>query len=319
MGCLKLNIENSTSLRLFNGGNWVVSKKDENLYRYGYQGSEKDDEIKGEGNSYTTFYRQLDPRIGRWLSLDPKMAKYPHESPYVSMGNNPIMMNDPLGDTITQTKAFKGDAGYIKAYDNFANSKAGKKFEKDYGIGGKYEHVSVIFDTGEGSAGTGGWTSATAVSKTNSKDIISLDGVSEIANGDLLAQGKIETHYLRFTITMNKYHSDDKLTNVSDGASILHETQHIEIGIMGLLNSKNKMSRIPASPEQHQLMRNEKQHYYWDRVNYWWQYTPVWYNDFKQDQKTSLEHAKDPNPLNYHKKIFKAIDYINEEDQFLDR
>ncbi|MDC3220607.1 hypothetical protein OAT71_02215 [Flavobacteriales bacterium] len=40
-------------------------------YRYGYQGSEKDDEIAGNGNSYTTFFRQLDPRLGRWFSPDP--------------------------------------------------------------------------------------------------------------------------------------------------------------------------------------------------------------------------------------------------------
>jgi len=102
MGCLKLNIENSTLLRLFNGGNWVVSKKDENLYRYGYQGSEKDDEVKGQGNSYTTRFRQLDPRIGRWLSIDPKATAW--ESPYVSMGNNPIWYNDVLSDTIRATK-----------------------------------------------------------------------------------------------------------------------------------------------------------------------------------------------------------------------
>ncbi len=69
-----------------------------NDYRYGYQGSEKDDEIKGISNSYTTHFRQLDPRVGRWLSIDPKMS--PWESPYASMGNNPIMYNDPHGDTV---------------------------------------------------------------------------------------------------------------------------------------------------------------------------------------------------------------------------
>ena len=67
-------------------------------YRYGYQGSEKDDELKGNGNSYTTEFRQLDPRVGRWFSIDPKMSA--RESPYVSMGNNPLLNNDFQGDTI---------------------------------------------------------------------------------------------------------------------------------------------------------------------------------------------------------------------------
>jgi RHS repeat-associated protein len=66
-------------------------------YRYGYQGSEKDDEMKGGGNSYTTEFRQYDPRLGRWLSLDPLMAKYPSMSPYVAFNNNPILYTDPTG------------------------------------------------------------------------------------------------------------------------------------------------------------------------------------------------------------------------------
>jgi RHS repeat-associated protein len=68
------------------------------LCRYGYQGSEKDDEVKGEGNSYTTHFRQYDARVGRWFSPDPKETKHPNESPYVAFHNNPIFYTDPRGD-----------------------------------------------------------------------------------------------------------------------------------------------------------------------------------------------------------------------------
>ena len=40
-------------------------------YRYGFQGQEKDDEIKGEGNSVNYKYRMHDPRIGRFFAVDP--------------------------------------------------------------------------------------------------------------------------------------------------------------------------------------------------------------------------------------------------------
>ncbi len=65
---------------------------------YSFNGMEHDNEIKGKGNSYTTFFRQNDPRLGRWLSMDPKVTAF--DSPYMSMGNNPINFNDIKGDVI---------------------------------------------------------------------------------------------------------------------------------------------------------------------------------------------------------------------------
>jgi hypothetical protein len=41
-----------------------------------------------------------DPRIGRWLSLDPLAAKYPSLSAYNFAGNMPIIANDPNGEYI---------------------------------------------------------------------------------------------------------------------------------------------------------------------------------------------------------------------------
>ncbi len=60
-----------------------------------------DDEVKGsKGTSYTTEYRQLDPRVGRWLSIDPKASSMPWQSPFCSMNNNPVFYSDPKGDII---------------------------------------------------------------------------------------------------------------------------------------------------------------------------------------------------------------------------
>ncbi len=64
-------------------------------YRYAFNGMEKDDEVKGSGNSYTTEFRQYDPRIGRWMSLDP--VTHHHFSPYSAFDNNPIYYADPIG------------------------------------------------------------------------------------------------------------------------------------------------------------------------------------------------------------------------------
>ena len=52
-----------------------------NIYRYGFNGMEKDDEWKGSGNIYTTEFRQYDPRLGRWGSTDPMTELAPKETP----------------------------------------------------------------------------------------------------------------------------------------------------------------------------------------------------------------------------------------------
>jgi RHS repeat-associated protein len=67
-------------------------------YKYGFNGKEKDDELKGEGNSYDFGARIYDPRIGRFLSIDPKSANYVSVSPYHFASNNPIYFIDSKGE-----------------------------------------------------------------------------------------------------------------------------------------------------------------------------------------------------------------------------
>jgi RHS repeat-associated protein len=66
-------------------------------YRYGFNSMEKDDELKGSGNSYDFGARMYDSRVGRFLSRDPKEKQYSWQSTYLTSANNPIYCIDKDG------------------------------------------------------------------------------------------------------------------------------------------------------------------------------------------------------------------------------
>ena len=67
-------------------------------YRYGMNGKEKDDEVKGNGNSVDYGARIYDPRLGRWLSVDAMAHNRTWVSPYNFVQNNPISRVDNDGN-----------------------------------------------------------------------------------------------------------------------------------------------------------------------------------------------------------------------------
>jgi len=66
-------------------------------YRRGFNGMEKDYEVKGGGNSYDFGARMYDARVGRFLSVDPLAHEFPWQSPYMFCDGNPINKIDPDG------------------------------------------------------------------------------------------------------------------------------------------------------------------------------------------------------------------------------
>lgn len=63
-------------------------------YRFGFNGKEKDKETYGEGNEYDYGFRIYNPRIGKFLSVDPLTIKYPMLTPFQFASNTPIQAID---------------------------------------------------------------------------------------------------------------------------------------------------------------------------------------------------------------------------------
>ncbi|WP_429065577.1 RHS repeat-associated core domain-containing protein [Chitinophaga sp. W2I13] len=94
------------------GSSWRVRKWAlGGVYRYGFNGKENDNEVKGEGNQIDYGMRIYDPRIGKFLSTDPLTKQYPHYTPYQFAGNTPIQAIDLDGAEEYHFTYIKGKDG----------------------------------------------------------------------------------------------------------------------------------------------------------------------------------------------------------------
>ena len=128
-------------------------------YRYGFQGQEMDDEVKGKGNSVNYKYRMYDARIGRFFAVDPLTSKYPQWGPYNFSGNQVIHMieleglepaENPKNAGTNEKRAMSGidmmasGASKKAAEDNFfsrsawSNDDSSLKGELTLNLDGKY-------------------------------------------------------------------------------------------------------------------------------------------------------------------------------------
>jgi len=107
------------------GRNYAAS----DVYRYSYNGFEKDDEIKGSGNHISWGDYGYDPRVVVRWSPDKYAAKYPWQSPYSIVGNNPILNREIDGkdygvyiDHNTKTIIVKATYYTVKGNEDSHNS-----------------------------------------------------------------------------------------------------------------------------------------------------------------------------------------------------
>ncbi len=94
------------------GVNYSLFSKRTRVYRYGFNGKEKDDETFGAGNEYDYGFRMYDPRLGRFWSVDPLTKKFAFYTPYQYASNKPIVAIDIDGlEDINYAVPFVDKAG----------------------------------------------------------------------------------------------------------------------------------------------------------------------------------------------------------------
>ncbi|WP_430902496.1 RHS repeat domain-containing protein [Paraflavitalea sp. sgz302552] len=72
-------------------------------FRYGFNGKENDNDVKGLGNQQDYGMRIYDPRLGKFLSVDPLASEYPMLTPYQFASNRPTVAIDLDGGEAEDT------------------------------------------------------------------------------------------------------------------------------------------------------------------------------------------------------------------------
>lgn len=151
-------------------GMLMPGRQNGTLGRYGFNGKENDNELKGAGNSLEFKFRVYEPRLGKFLSVDPLTSSYPWNSPYAYAENRVVDGVDlegleyatviykhfygstkPVFNVIwhsdlqrnTYGKLGKGVAFRTQHYDRngqLTSTSATTMFKRNAGIGGLLDH-----------------------------------------------------------------------------------------------------------------------------------------------------------------------------------
>ena len=104
-----------------------------NTYRYGYNGKEMDNDVKGTGVQYDYGFRIYDARLARFLSVDPLTKEYPKFTPYQFAGNTPIVALDLDGlENIYYGKALTNRFGYMMMMQVLKETGLKEELEKNF-------------------------------------------------------------------------------------------------------------------------------------------------------------------------------------------
>jgi RHS repeat-associated protein len=116
-------------------------------YRYGFNGKEQDNDVKGYGNQQDYGMRIYDPRLGRFLSVDPLAPQYPWYTPYQFAGNMPTSSIDLDGAEDYNVNVALDDKGHYMSHGapEFRAGYFQKWLNEEFGVNtNKYYYVIAL-------------------------------------------------------------------------------------------------------------------------------------------------------------------------------
>jgi RHS repeat-associated protein len=145
--------------------------------------------MKAKTKVYYYGARYYNPQVSVWLSVDPLASTYLSLSPYAFVANNPIMLVDPDGRKIDPALLDESNANYsataAQAFTDFASSKEGQEFLKDYASEGQ-TIAGVTYSQGK-------YDKEGLSISFNNKALIKDDGSPSNANGETDKELKINS------------------------------------------------------------------------------------------------------------------------------